>query len=197
MRRHALALLAIPIALLISVAPVAADTFGAPGTYFYTSSTTCTTSGGMDTCNDVILNVTPDDTGAYVACLELQTFTTNGRGGGSLKSHEAGCAPAGNLTVGKDLSVSLGSTSVALESCTKQQVCTPTRTVTVSASDTPTGPLFSTTTKSTETIDGCTTRTTVTEKSVDLAGTLTSDGVTQDSFAFVQDFSLKQTTTCH
>ncbi len=85
----------IPIALLISVAPVAADTFGAPGTYFYTSSTTCTTSGGMDTCNDVILNVTPDDTGAYVACLELQTFTTNGRGGGSLKSHEAGCAPAG------------------------------------------------------------------------------------------------------
>ena len=197
MRRHALALLAIPIALLISVAPVAADTFGAPGTYFYTSSTTCTTSGGMDTCNDVILNVTPDDTGAYVACLELQTFTTNGRGGGSLKSHEAGCAPAGNLTVGKDLSVSLGSTSVALESCTKQQVCTPTRTVTVSASDTPTGALFSTTTKSTETIDGCTTRTTVTEKSVDLAGTLTSDGVTQDSSAFVQDFSVKATTNCH
>ena len=197
MRRHALALLAIPIALLISVAPVAADTFGAPGTYFYTSSTTCTTSGGMDTCNDVILNVTPDDTGAYVACLELQTFTTNGRGGGSLKSHEAGCAPAGNLTVGKDLSVSLGSTPVALESCTKQQVCTPTRTVTVSASDTPTGALVTTTTKSTETFDGCTTKTTVTEKSVDLAGTLTSDGVTQDSSAFVQDFSVKATTNCH
>ena len=196
MRRHALALLAVPFALLIAVAPVAADTFGAPGTYFYTSSTTCTTSGGMQTCNDVILNVTPDDTGAYVACLELQTFTTNGRGGGSLKSYEAGCAPAGNLTVGKDLSVSLGSTSVALESCTKQGSCTPTRTVIVSASDTPTGALVTTTTKSTETFDGCTTRTTVTEKSIDLAGTLTSDGVTQDSSAFAQDFSVKSTTNC-
>ncbi len=105
--------------------------------------------------------------------------------------------PRGNLTVGKDLSVSLGSTPVALESCTKQQVCTPTRTVTVSASDTPIGALVTTTTKSTETIDGCTTRTTVTEKSVDLAGTLTSDGVTQDSSAFVQDFSVKATTNCH
>ena len=195
MRRHALALLAVPIALLISVAPVAADTFGAPGTYFFTSSTTCTTSGGMETCNDVILNVTPDDTGAYVACLELVTYTTNGRGGGQLKSDETGCAPSGTLTVGKDLSVSLASTPVALESCTKQG-CTPTRTVTVSASDAPNGPLISTTTKSTETIDGCTIRTTVTEKSVDLAGTLTTDGVTRDSFAFVQDFSLKQTTNC-
>ena len=196
MRRHALALLAVPIALLISVAPVAADTFGAPGTYFYTSSTTCTTSGGMETCNDVILNVTPDEAGEYVACLELVTFTTNGRGGGSLKSDETGCAPSGTLTVGKDLSVSLASTSVALESCTKQG-CTPTRTVNVSAADAPNGPLFSTTTKSIETIDGCTTRTTVTEKSLDLVGTLTTDGVTQDSFAFVQVFSLKQTSTCH
>ena len=123
-------------------------------------------------------------------------ITTNGRGGGSLKSDEFGCAPAGNLTVGKNLSVSLAVTPVALESCTKQRVCTPTRTVTVSASDTPTGALITTTTKSTETIDGCTTRSTVTEKSVDLAGTLTSDGVTQDSFAFVQDFSLKSTTNC-
>jgi len=197
MRRHALALLAVPIALLISVAPVAADTFGAPGTYFYTSSTTCTTSGGMETCNDVILNVTPDETGAYIACLELQTFTTNGRGGGSLKSHEAGCAPSGALAVGKDLSVSLAATPVALESCTKQGSCTPTRTVTVSASDAPNGTLISTTTKSTETIDGCTTRTTVTEKSRDLVGTLTADGVTQGSFAFVQDFSVKATTNCH
>jgi hypothetical protein len=66
----------------------------------------------------------------------------------------------------------------------------------VSASDTPTGAMITTTTKSTETIDGCTTRTTVTEKSVDLAGTLTTDGVTRDSFAFVQNFSLKQTTNC-
>lgn len=196
MRRHALALLAVPIALLIAVAPVAADTFGAPGTYFYTSSTTCTTSGGLQTCDDVILNVTPDDTGTYVACLDLQTFTTNGRGGGSLKSYESGCAPSGTLTVGKDLSVSLGSTPVALESCTKQQVCTPTRTVNVSASDTPTGALITTTTKSTETIDGCTTRSTVTEKSVDLAGTLTTDGVTRDSLAFVQDFAVKSTTNC-
>jgi hypothetical protein len=196
MRRHALALLAIPIALLIAVAPVAADTFGAPGTYFYTSSTTCTTSGGMDTCTDVILNVTPDDTGAYVACLELVTYTTNGRGGGSLKSDETGCGPSGTLTVGKDLSVSLAATPVALESCTKQGVCTPTRTVTVSATDAPNGTLITTTTKSTETIDGCTTRTTVTEKSRDLVGTLTTDGVTADSFAFVQDFSVKASTNC-
>ena len=56
--------------------------------------------------------------------------------------------------------------------------------------------LISTTTKSTETIDGCTTTTTVTEKSRDLVGTLTADGVTQGSFAFVQDFSVKATTNC-
>ena len=69
--------------------------------------------------------------------------------------------------------------------------------MTVSASDSPNGPLFSTTTKSTETIDGCTTRTTVTEKSRDLVGTLTSDDVTNASGAFVQDFSLKRTSACH
>ena len=80
--------------------------------------------------HDVILSVTPDDTGTYVACLELQTYTlTNGRGG-SLKSDETGCAPAGALTVGKDMSVSLAATPVALETLTKQG-CTPTRTVTV------------------------------------------------------------------
>src|SRR6185312_6698936 len=63
MRRFALALLAVPMALTVGIVPVAADTFGAPGTYFYTSSSTCTTSAGLQTCQDVILNVTPDDTG--------------------------------------------------------------------------------------------------------------------------------------
>jgi len=43
MRRFALALLGVPMALMVGIAPVAADTFGAPGTYFYTSSSTCTT----------------------------------------------------------------------------------------------------------------------------------------------------------
>ena len=195
MRRFALALLAVPMALTVGIAPVAADTFGAPGTYFYTSSSTCTTSAGLQTCQDVILNVTPDDTGTYVACLELQTYTMTGGRGGTLKSDETGCAPAGTLTVGKDLSISLATTAVALESCTKKG-CTSTRTVNVSGSDSPIDAMITTTTKSITTVDGCTTRTTVTEKNVDLAGTLTADGLTRASNAFVQVFGLKENTTC-
>ena len=49
MRRLVLALLAVPLTILVGVAPVAADAFGAPGTYFYTSSSTCTTSAGLQT----------------------------------------------------------------------------------------------------------------------------------------------------
>ena len=64
----------------------------------------------MQTCNDVILNVTPDDTGAYVACLELADLSRPTVAAAAPSSPTSSGVPLpGTLTVGKNLSVSLGS----------------------------------------------------------------------------------------
>jgi hypothetical protein len=68
--------------------------------------------------------------------------------------------------------------------------------VTVSASDSPTGPISTTTTRSTTKSGTCTTKTTTTDQSADLAGTLTVDGTVLDQTGFIDIFTSTSTTHC-
>ncbi len=194
MRRFAFAFLAVPLILLIGAAPVAADTGLPPGTNFFSDSTTCTATGGHQVCTDSSLGVQPSEDGTESACLSVATYSilTNGRF--NYTSREFGCAPAGTLIVGTDLSVAFGPTEIALSSCNRQS-CPVSRTVTVSANDSPTSPAVTTTTRTSTKVGGCTYRTTTTEQDADLAGTLTIDGTALDEIGFVA--LIDQTTTVH
>ena len=69
-------------------------------------------------------------------------------------------------------------------------------TVTVSASDSPTGPVSTTTTRSTTKDGSCTTKTTTTEKFVDMAGTMTIDGAVYDETGSIDIFTSTSITHC-
>ena len=84
---------------------------------------------------------------------------------------------------------------ITLDSCNRR-TCTTTRTVTVSASDTPTGPISTTTSRSTTKSGGCTTRTTTTDTFADLAGTMTIDGTSFDQTGSIDVFTSTSTTHC-
>ena len=67
----------------------------------------------------------------------------------------------------------------------------------MSASDSPTSPVVTTTTKSTTTVGGCTYRTSTEEQDADVAGTLTIDSSTLDETGFVIVVSQRSTVHCH
>jgi hypothetical protein len=194
-RRFAVAFLGIPLGLLLAVGPVAADT-SANGTNFFSSSSSCSTSGGRQVCTDTNLWVFANEDGSDgEPCLEVFRYSISTNGRFSTISDEYGCASGGTLTVGADLSVALGDTQITLASCNKR-TCTSPTTVTVSASDSPTGPISTTTTRSTTKSDGCTTRTTTTEQFAELAGTLTIDGTVLDETGSIDVLTGTSTTRC-
>lgn len=196
MRRFAVAFLVVAIGLLFTVGPVAADT-SANGTNFSSSSSSCSTSGGRQVCTDTNLSVFANEDGSDgQPCLGVFKYSISSNGRFSVISDEFGCASGGTLAVGDDLSVVLGDTQIPLETCNKQ-TCTPSRTVTVSASDSPTGPISTTTTRSTTKSGGCTTKTTTTDRFVELAGTLTIDGTELDETGFIDVLTGTEVTRCH
>jgi hypothetical protein len=99
------------------------------------------------------------------------------------------------MAVGADLSVTVDATQISLDNCGKR-TCTSSRTVTVSASDSPTGPISTTTTRSTTKSGGCTTKTTTTDQFAELAGTMTIDGTVYDEQGSVDVFTSTSTTHC-
>jgi hypothetical protein len=195
-RRLVFAFLAVSAILLIAVAPVGAAVGpGGPGTSFFSNSTSCSTTGGRQVCTDTNLSVFPNGDGTELACVDIHTYSLSSTGRRNPISDENGCAPAGTLTVGTDLSVTLAATDVGLFTCNRRS-CPLSRTVTLSANDTPTSPVVTTTTRTTTTVDGCTKRTTTTEQSAELAGTLTIDGSPVDETGFVSVISQKLTIHC-
>jgi hypothetical protein len=66
----------------------------------------------------------------------------------------------------------------------------------VSASDSPTGPISTTTTRSTTKSGSCTTKMTTTDQFAELAGTMTVDGTTVDQTGFVDVFTSTSVTHC-
>jgi len=193
MRRLALAFLAVPFSLLLAVGPVAADT-SPNGSNFSSFATSCSTGGGRQVCADMNLFVSSNEDGSPgQPCLEIFTYSTGANG--RPISDEFGCASSGSVTIGADLSVALDPTQIPLEQCGRR-TCTPSRTVTVSASDSPTGPISTTTTRSTTKSGNCTTKMTTTDQFADLAGTMTIDGTTVDETGFVDVFTSTSVTHC-
>jgi hypothetical protein len=194
-RRFAVAFLAVPIGLLLAVGPVAADT-SPNGTNFFSSSSSCSTSGGRQVCSDTFLSVSSNEDGSDgPPCLEIFTYSIPNNGRFTVISDEFGCASSGTIAIGADLSVALGATQIPLDSCNRR-TCTSSRTVTVGASDSPTGPISTTTTRSTTKSGDCTTKTTTTDQFVELAGTLTIDGIVSDETGSIDVFTSTSSTRC-
>jgi hypothetical protein len=195
MRRFIISSLAIPFALLVALGPVAADTGpGGNGTNFFSFSETCSTNAARTVCTDTYLNVNPDETGNSFTCLELYTFSITGRRG-SFISDLYGCAPTTGLTVGSDYSVTLAPADISLQTCAAHKPCGGSTIVTVSASDSVVGDVATTTSRSTTVVGGCTYRTTTTDTSAELAGTITVNGSSSDAQGFLDIFD--STTTVH
>jgi hypothetical protein len=181
--------------VLLAAVPVAADTGpGGSGTNFYSDSTTCSTSGGRQVCTDTNISVFPNGDGTSSACLDIFTFSVSSTGRFTFVSDQFGCSLAGTLTVGSNYSVTLASTDIALQTCkAHKRTCSGSTIVNVSASDTATGPVVTSTTRSTTTDGTCTYKTTTTETDTNLVGTLTIDGTSLDEQGFLS--IVKQTLT--
>ena len=195
MRRFAITFLAVPIAVLLAVAPVAADTGpGGSGTYFFSDSTSCSTSSGRQVCTDTNISVFPNGDGTSSACLDIFTFSVSSTGRFTFVSDQFGCSLAGTVTVGSNYSVTLASTDISMQTCkAHKRTCSGSTTVNVSASDRAVGNIVTSTTRST-TVDGnCTYKTTTTETDANLVGTLTIDGTSLDEQGFLS--VVKQTLT--
>jgi hypothetical protein len=195
MRRFALAFVAVPFSLLLAVGPVAADT-SPNGSNFFSGSSSCSTTGGRQVCTDTSLFVSSNEDGSPgQPCLELFTYSIGANGRFTVISDEFGCASSGTITIGADLSVALDPTQIPLEECGRR-TCTPSRTVTVSASDSPTGPISTTVTRSTTKSGTCTTKMTTTDQFAEVAGTLTIDGTAFDETGSVDVFTSTSVTHC-
>ena len=128
-------------------------------------------------------------------CLEIFKYSISSNGRFTVISDEFGCASSGTMAIGADLSVTVAPTEIQLDNCARRN-CSPSRTVTVSASDSPTGPVSTTTTRSTTKDGSCTTKMTTTDKFVDLAGTMTIDGTVYDETGSVDVFTSTSITHC-
>ena len=178
MRRFMVLCLAVPLVLLIAVAPVAAATGGGgPGTNFSSGTESCSTTGGGRVCTDTNLFVSPNGDGTSSGCLEISTYSNSSNGRLTFISDQFGCNPDVSLTVGSDYSVTLASTVIPLGTCAAhKRSCSGSTNVTVAASDTVVGDVAFTTTRSTTVVGGCTYKTTVNETFAQLAGTMTING---------------------
>jgi hypothetical protein len=197
MRRLGMSLVAVLLLLLAVVPPVAADT-SPNGSNFSISATTCTTSGGRQVCTDTNVGSFSNEDGSIgPACADVRTYSfSNGRF--TEISDEFGCAEsADGVSIGDDLlSAAIAPTSITLLECGRR-TCTTTRTVTVSMTAAPSGPIGETTTRSTTTVGGCKVRTTTTDRFAELAGSFTLDGSTSDGTGFIDVFTSTETVHCH
>jgi hypothetical protein len=195
MRRFVVAFVALPMALLLGVAPVAADTSGGgSGTRFSSATHSCTTNDGRQVCTDTIVFVYPNGDGTSSGCLDIFTFLVPSNDRFTVISDLFGCNPDVSLTVGSDYSVTLAPAVIPLQKCAEhKRSCTGSTNATVSASDTLVGDISTTTTRSTTITGGCTYKTTTTETFGDLAGTMTIDGTSLDEQGFL--YIINETTT--
>jgi hypothetical protein len=188
---------AVVLLLLVSALPVAADT-GPGGPNFNLFASSCTTTGGRQVCTDTNLGSFANENGSIgPACVDLFTYSISSTGRFSFVSEEFGCADsADGVVITDDLSVAIAPTSIALEKCGRR-TCTASRTVTVAAKADPSSSIGETTSRSTTTFEGCTYRTTTTDRFADLAGGITVDDITMDATGFVDDFTSTTTVHCH
>ena len=198
MRRLGMAVIVVLVLVLGAVPSVAADT-SPNGTFFDASATTtCTTQGTNRICTDINLNVTSNEDGSPgPACVGIFTFSISANGRFTPISDEFGCGDESQPdAIQDDLSVTVPPTAIIVEQC-RRRSCTGSRTVTVSAAFSPTGPIAETTTRSTTKVGRCTIRTTTFDRSADLAGSITIDGTSHDASGFVDVFTSTTNEQCH
>jgi hypothetical protein len=197
-RRFIISFLALPIALIVGAAPVAADTTGGgSGTHFGSFTETCSTSGGRQVCTDTSLSVDPNGDGTSSACLDIFTYSQSSNGRFTFISDEFGCTSNVSLTVGSDYSVTLASTVIPMETCqAHKRNCSGSSDVTVSASDQLVGDISKSTTRSTTISGGCTYRTTINETFGEVAGTMTIDGTTVAENGYLDIIDESSTVRC-
>lgn len=185
MRRAATVLAGLVLLIAAAAVPVAADTTGG-GNQLQSFSSAC----DGDVCTDTWVSAYLDPSGG-TACITFYTYRTDG----TYISDEGGCAPAPSFVITSTLAASFGPTSIPLTFCDETS-CTATRTVIVSASDTPTGPITTTSGRSTTKDGTCTTRIKFTDRSVSVAGTYTIDATTTAETGWVSTHTETSKTTC-
>jgi hypothetical protein len=186
-------LVAAALLMLAFAAPVSArDRVRDSGTFYSFSSFSGVCSG--NTCTDTSVDAFSIDAQTLVVC--FNQFTYNSRTGRGI-SQQGGCTETdpSALTISSAISVSLAPTAVTLFNCTQRR-CTEGDTVTVSASDQASGPIQTVTGRVTIKDGTCTTRITFSDRSAEVAGTLTVDGTTLDEQGFATISDQTVTTSC-
>ena len=188
MRRFIVPIIVVPMLLLALAVPTLAATGPREsGTYMsFSSYSTVCTEGGSPTCTDTSLDAFSISPDTIQVCVSTYTYSTRTY---RTISQESGCTETSSdaLTFTGDFTVSLADTSVTVSeySCGPRR-CTEgaSRTITVSASDSAVGEIFTSTSRGTFSDGTCTSRYSSTDKSAELAGTMTIDGVTMDQMGW-------------
>jgi hypothetical protein len=177
MRRAAAVLAGLILLIAASVVPVAAT-----GGRDQLDSSTYACVGNV--CTLTVVSAFLDPSGG-TACIDFA----------SIVSDETGCAPAPSFTISRTLAASFGPTSIPLQLC-DQTGCRASRTVIVSASDTPTGPITIQSGRVTTKVGTCTTRFKFTNRFANVVGTYTIDGTTTAETGNVATYRETSKTTC-
>ena len=180
------------LALSLAAPASAAERVRESGTFYQFSSGSFVCSG--NTCTDTFVDAFSIGNDTLLVC--YNTFTYNARTGRSVSS-EGGCAETGDsaLRISSNFTVTLAPTDIPVFSC-NQRRCTEVGTVTVSATDTPIGPVQTATGRVTIKDGTCTIRISFTDRFAQVGGTMTIDGVSIDQTGFAVESDQTMTTTC-
>lgn len=155
----------------------------------------CREQGGSRTvCTNLSLQAFTIEDGRVVVCLDSSTFVLN-RDRFTLRDQESGCTevPADTLTVTDGLVATLDATTITLTGDGRRG---GTREVTVSAQDSPIGPISTSSGRGSFKDGTCTFRFSFTERSAEVAGTITVDGTTFQESGFASVGSSTVTQSC-
>jgi hypothetical protein len=167
------------------------------GSYANLSSSTedCRQHGSNRTvCTNVNLYASTNSDGTGFVCVDTATYSIS-RDRFTLRSQENGCTdvPDSTLTVTDGFVATLAPTTLTLFS---DGAKSSSRTVTVSAQDSPVGPVATSTGRGSFKDGTCTYRYSYSERSAPVTGTITLDGVTLDESGFAAVGSDRVTERC-
>jgi hypothetical protein len=165
----------------------------------FTSECTPEPTGG-ETCTNIFLYASTDTSGMDSVSLTIDTYSIDGDGVYTPIDFASGFVEGGSeLTVTSDLSATLAPTTVVLETfeCTEAGCdLVDSREVTVSASDTRTGPIGKGRDRGTFRDGSCMYKWSNTYTSAEVAGTITLDGVTYDEVGSVRTGDYRVMSLC-
>ena len=188
MRRALLTMLSIAGFVLVAAVPAAAappERFRESGSYeyLYSVSEDCRQQGGeRSVCSNVTVDAFTISEDLVAVCVSTATYVFQ-RERFTLRSEEFGCTEVDSsaLTVTDGLVATLAPTTVTLSSEGRRG---GSREVTVSAQDSPIGDIATVSGRSSFRDGNCTYRSSFTERSAEVEGTVTIDGVTLEEFGF-------------